>query len=226
MPSSPSNAIPKVIYLDAFGTLFGVKGSVGQRYSDLARRAGVETDPQAVNRAFYQSFVAAERLAFPGEAPVAIPELEYCWWQAIVADTFAQVSALEKFDDFDSFFKDLYDYFATAAPWEIYADTLPSLKRWQTRGIELGIISNFDSRLHQVLAVLGLAPYFQSVTLSTEVGAAKPSAKIFRAALAKHNCSAAQAWHIGDSKTEDYAGAQAAGIRAVLIARSQAAAAL
>ncbi len=219
MSSSPPNAVPKVIYLDAFGTLFGVKGSVGQLYSDLARRAGVDTDPQGVNRAFYQSFVAAERLAFPGEAPTAIPELEYRWWRAIVADTFARVSALEKFDDFDTFYKDLYSYFATAAPWHIYADTLPSLKRWQTMGIELGVISNFDSRLYQVLAVLGLTPYFQSVTISTEVGAAKPSARIFQAALAKHCCAAAQAWHVGDSKTEDYAGAQAAGIRAVLIAR-------
>ncbi len=219
MPFSSPNAVPKVIYLDAFGTLFGVRGSVGQLYSDLARRFGVDTDPQAVNRAFYQSFVAAKRLAFPGEAAAAIPELEYRWWQAIVAGTFAQVGALEKFDDFDIFYKDLYEYFATAAPWQIYADTLPSLKRWQTMGIELGIISNFDSRLYQVLAVLGLAPYFQSVTISTEVGAAKPSAKIFRTALAKHHCLATQAWHIGDSKTEDYAGAQAAGIRTVLIAR-------
>lgn len=219
MPSSSSNTIPKVIYLDAFGTLFGVKGSVGQLYSDLARSAGVDTDPEAVNRAFDQSFVAAERLAFPAADSAAIPALEYHWWRAIVASTFEQVGALEKFDDFEAFYQDLYDYFATAAPWQIYADTLPSLKRWQNMGIELGVISNFDSRLYQVLEVLGLAPYFQSVTISTEVGAAKPSAKIFQAAIAKHNCAAAQAWHIGDSKTEDYAGAQAAGIHAVLIAR-------
>ena len=216
---SPSPAIPKVIYLDAFGTLFGLKGSVGKLYSDLARRAQVDSDPQAVDRAFYQSFVAAERLAFPGAAPADIPALEYRWWQAIVAETFERTGVLEEFSDFDAFYKDLYDHFATAIPWQIYADTLPSLKRWQSMGIELGIISNFDSRLHQVLEVLGLASHFQSVTISTEVGAAKPSVKIFQAALAKHDCAADQAWHIGDSKSEDYAGAQAAGLRAILIDR-------
>ena len=216
---SPSPAIPKVIYLDAFGTLFGLKGSVGKLYSDLARRAQVDSDPQAVDRAFYQSFVAAERLAFPGAAPADIPALEYRWWQAIVAETFERTGVLEEFSDFDAFYKDLYDHFATAIPWQIYADTLPSLKRWQSMGIELGIISNFDSRLHQVLEVLGLASHFQSVTISTEVGAAKPSVKIFQAALAKHGCAADQAWHVGDSKSEDYAGAQAAGLRAILIDR-------
>lgn len=210
---------PKVIFLDAFGTLFGVKGSVGDLYSNLARTAQVMTDPQAVNRAFYQSFAASERLAFPGVDPAAIPELEYRWWKVIVEDTFARVGALEKFDDFDTFYAGLYGYFETAAPWRVYPDTVSSLKRWRSMGIQLGVISNFDSRIYRVLGVLGLSPYFHSVTISTEVGAAKPAAKIFQVALAKHRCTASQAWHIGDSESEDYAGAKALGIRAILVAR-------
>ncbi len=212
-------SLPKVIYLDAFGTLFGVKGSVGELYSNLARTAAVNTDPHAVNRAFYQSFAAAERLACPGVSPEAIPDLEFRWWKSVVAETFERVGALEKFDDFDTFYAGLYGYFETAAPWRVYDDTLSSLKRWQSMGIQLGVISNFDSRLYRVLSVLGLASYFQSVTISTEVGAAKPAAKIFEAALAKHDCAASEAWHVGDSESEDYAGAQAVGMRAVLIAR-------
>jgi len=210
---------PKVIFLDAFGTLFGVKGSVGEIYSGLAWRSQVKTDPQAVNRAFFQSFAASERLAFPDAAPAAVPELEYRWWKAIVAETFERVGALDSFEDFDAFYANLYGYFETSLPWQIYPDTLTSLARWQSMGIPLGIISNFDSRLHRVLSVLGLVDYFQSITLSSEVGAAKPSQAIFRAALAKHNCTAQEAWHIGDSEAEDYAGAQSAGLRAILIAR-------
>ena len=210
---------PKVIYLDAFGTLFGVKGSVGEIYSNLALGVGVSTNAQAVNRAFYQSFAAAERMAFPGVEPDAIPALEYRWWKDVVSETFDRVGALEKFSDFDQFYGDLYGYFETPAPWRVYPDTLPSLTRWQSMNIELGIISNFDSRLHRVLDVLGLSAYFQTVTLSTEVGVAKPAAKIFQVALAKHNCAANQAWHIGDSEAEDYAGAKTVGMRAILVAR-------
>lgn len=216
---TPHRVLPKVIYLDAFGTLFGVKGSVGELYSSLARTAQVKTDPQAVNRAFYQSFAASERLAFPDASREAIPELEFRWWKAIVSETFERVGALEKFEDFDTFYAGLYGYFETSAPWHIYPDTLRSLIRWQSLGISLGVISNFDSRLYRVLSVLGLDNYFESVTISTEVGAAKPSAKIFQAALTKHHCSASEAWHIGDSEAEDYAGAQAVGMRAILVAR-------
>lgn len=210
---------PKVIYLDAFGTLFGVKGSVGEIYSGLARSAQVKTDPKAVNRAFFQSFAASERLAFPGVEPAAVPELEYRWWKAVVSDTFERVGALSKFEDFETFCAGLYSYFETSAPWQVYPDTLTSLERWQAMGIPLGVISNFDSRLHRVLDVLGLADYFTSVTLSSEVGAAKPSSLIFEAALAKHGCAPQDAWHIGDSEAEDYAGARAAGLRAILLAR-------
>ena len=223
-PKTPAKALPKalpkVIYLDAFGTLFGVKGSVGEIYSHLARQAGVATNPQAVNRAFYQSFAAAERMAFPGVEPEAIPALEYRWWQTVVSETFERVGALGKFADFDRFYGNLYGYFETAAPWQVYPDTLPSLIRWQSMGIELGVISNFDSRLPRVLDVLGLSHYFQTVTLSTEVGAAKPAAKIFQVALAKHDCPAHLAWHIGDSEAEDYAGAKTVGLRAFLVARA------
>ena len=214
-----SEDLPKVIYLDAFGTLFGLRSSVGELYSKLAWQAQVNTDARAVNRAFYQSFAAAERLAFPGAVAEAIPALEYRWWQAVVADTFKRVGALEKFADFDGFYANLYAYFETVTPWQVYADTLPALTRWQAMGIELGVISNFDSRLHRVLDLLALAPYFKSVTLSTEVGAAKPAAKIFAAALVKHSCAADRAWHVGDSKAEDYLGAKAAGMRAILISR-------
>ena len=220
LPNTHFATVPKVIYLDAFGTLFGVKGSVGEIYSHLARQVGVSTNPQAVNRAFYQSFAAAERMAFPGAEPEAIPALEYRWWKTVVAETFERVGALEKFSDFEQFYSNLFGYFETAAPWKLYPDTLPSLARWQSMGIELGVISNFDSRLPRVLDVLGLSPYFQSVTLSTEVGAAKPAAKIFQVALAKHNCTAERAWHIGDSEAEDYAGAKTVGLRAILVART------
>ncbi len=218
-PKALPQALPKVIFLDAFGTLFGVKGSIGELYSNLARTASVTTDAHAVNRAFYQSFAAAERMAFPDASPEAIPELEFRWWKRVVSKTFERVGALDRFDDFDDFYAGLYGYFETAAPWRLYDDTLAALNRWQGMGIELGVISNFDSRLYRVLSVLGLAPYFQSVTISSEVGAAKPSAGIFRAALAKHGCTAHQAWHVGDSESEDYAGAQAVGMRAILIAR-------
>lgn len=210
---------PKVIFLDAVGTLFGVKGSVGEVYGEMAQRFGVEVSDSALNQAFIQTFQAAPPPIFPGAEPQEIPECEFKWWQLVSRRTFEQAGVLHHFSDFSAFFAELYTHFATAEPWFVYPDVRPALEHWQQLGIELGVLSNFDSRLYLVLEALDLAQFFTSVTISTEVGAAKPDPQIFAVGLHKHKCPAELACHIGDSLKEDYQGAKAAGLRAILLKR-------
>lgn len=212
---------PKVIFLDAVGTLFGVKGSVGKVYSEIAQRFGVEVSADALDRAFLQSFPTAPPPTFPGTELQDIPECEFEWWHIITLRTFQQVGVLDQFSDFSTFFSELYAHFATAEPWFVYPDVRPNLEQWQGLGIELGVLSNFDSRVYTVLQALDLSQFFTSVTISTEVGAAKPNPQIFKTGLSKHNCPPEAAWHIGDNLVEDYQGAKAAGLKAVLIERGK-----
>jgi len=44
--------MPKVIFLDAVGTLFNVRSSVGEAYNKIASRFGVQVSPEVLNRAF------------------------------------------------------------------------------------------------------------------------------------------------------------------------------
>ena len=211
---------PKVIFLDAVGTLFGVKGSVGQVYAEMAQRFRVEVSTESLNKAFVQSFQAAPPLLFSVK-PEEIPKYEFQWWQAIAQRTFQEAGVLQEFSDFSSFFAELYKCFATAEPWFVYPDVRPALKHWQQVGIELGVLSNFDSRLYSVLQAFSLTQFFSSVTISTEVGAAKPSPQIFAAGLKKHQCTPELAWHIGDSLKDDYQGAKAAGLKAIWLNRTE-----
>ncbi|MBW4472392.1 MAG: HAD-IA family hydrolase [Stenomitos rutilans HA7619-LM2] len=210
---------PQVIFLDAVGTLFGVKGSVGAVYADVAQQFGVEVSAAALNRSFFQSFQAAGRPAFSVTEPAALRAQELEWWLTIATTTFKQAGVWQQFSDFDEFFTALYAHFATAAPWVMYPDVKPALERWQRMGVTLGILSNFDSRIYSVLKALALEPFFASVTISTEAGAAKPDPKIFAIALQKHRCKAIAAWHIGDSFEEDYQAAKAVGIRGIWLRR-------
>ena len=212
---------PKVIFLDAVNTLFGVKGSVGELYSDMAKQFGVEVSAVALEREFIKSFQAAPPPIFPGIEPQNIQKSEFEWWQSVALHTFEQVGVLNQFSDFSAFFTQLYTYFATAEPWFVYPDVYPVLKRWQQLEIELGVLSNFDSRLYSVLEALDLSQFFTSITISTEVGAAKPDPQIFEIALKKHNISAQSALHIGDSWQEDYQGAIAAGLKAIWLKRNK-----
>lgn len=221
MDQSPSRKLPRVIFLDAVGTLFGIKGSVGQAYGEIARQFGVDLAPELLDRAFYRSFKAAGMPAFATTDPTEIQAREFSWWMGIATQTFKQAGAFQKFSDFSTFFSELYAYFATAQPWFVYADVVPALDRWQKLGVQLGILSNFDSRLYAVLEALNLAKYFSSITISTEVGAAKPDPRIFQIALQKYNCAAGDAWHIGDRYDEDYQAAQAVGMRGIWLRRRE-----
>ena len=210
----------KVILLDAVGTLFGVRGTVGEIYQHFATKWGVDVSPTTVNTAFFESFKTAPPMAFPGVELAKIPELEFEWWCEVATRTYKKVGVFEQFSDFKSFFRELYDYFATAAPWFVYPDVKPALTKWRDSGIKLAVLSNFDSRLYPVLAALKLTDFFCDVTISTEVGAAKPDKKIFAAALQKCSCNMEEVVHIGDSLTADYEGAIQVGIKAFWLNRN------
>jgi putative hydrolase of the HAD superfamily len=100
-----------------------------------------------------------------------------------------------------------------------YGDALPALSRLRELGLCLICVSNWDYALPMVLAEVGLAEALDFTVTSAEVGARKPDPAIFRAALDLARCDPDQALHVGDSPAEDIAGAQAAGIRALLIER-------
>jgi putative hydrolase of the HAD superfamily len=222
-----SKPLPKVIFFDAMGTLFDLKSSVGEIYQQFALKHGVATDANSLNAAFLASYQAAPSLAFSttelnaiGRSPrFAIANQEFHWWKNVVKATFKQIDVLDKFSDFSQFFQELYFYFATKEPWYIYPDVLPCLQYWQQKQVQLAVISNFDSRLIEILQILDLSHFFTTITLSSLAGFAKPDQNIFKIALKKHNFIPQEAWHIGDSKTEDYQGANKSGIKAFWLNR-------
>ncbi len=207
------------IFFDAVGTLFAVKGSVGQIYSQAAQHFGVTVASEALDLAFHQVFSATPAAAFPGSEPDQRLALERHWWYAVVEKTFLEAGQeLSAFSDFAGYFNYVYDLFATQHPWLLYEDTLSALETLQTQSLCLCIISNFDSRLLQVLAALDLEHYFTHVTISTQVGAAKPDPQIFEYALAQLP-TPIQALHVGDSRSQDYWGAKQSGLQALWLNR-------
>jgi putative hydrolase of the HAD superfamily len=206
----------RVILFDAAGTLFQIKGSVGQVYLDHARRYGVSISAEALQQAFRRAFSDAPPLAFSLTDATGIKACERLWWFDVVHNVFYRVGM---FEGFDQYFDDVFAYFAASEAWELYPETVPTLQALEERGKELGIVSNFDSRLYEILVGLGIDRFFESVTLSSFAGAAKPSPQIFLRALAKHGAVPEEAWHIGDSLQEDVHGARAAGVKPIFLQR-------
>lgn len=64
--------------------------------------------------------------------------------------------------------------------WFIYDCCFQDLRQYP---VKIGVISNWDDRLHKVLEAMKLRPYFDFVLTSTVVGVEKPDSAIFQLAL-------------------------------------------
>jgi putative hydrolase of the HAD superfamily len=77
------------------------------------------------------------------------------------------------------------------------------------------VVSNFDHRLPALLDGLGVAPLLDVIVRPADVGAAKPDAQIFHAALEGLRVAPNDALYVGDDEDDDVGGARAAGLQAL-----------
>lgn len=206
----------QAVFFDAAGTLFKPVRGVGESYAIFAARHGVEVSPVDLSERFRVCFADAPRLAFPGAADDAVGVLERDWWRTVVARVFEPCGRFKKFDDF---FDELFAYFAAPGAWSLYPEVLDTLAALSRRGLQLSVISNFDSRLTPILHGLGAGAFFHHIFVSSRVGYAKPDPKIFHIALEHHRLRPEDGLHVGDSEINDRRGARDAGMRAVLVDR-------
>jgi len=80
----------------------------------------------------------------------------------------------------------------------------------------LGVISNADGKIAEVLNRCGIAGCFESITDSGIVGKEKPHAAIFEAAVNSLGVAPEDSLYIGDVYSVDYLGATRFGMQAVL----------
>jgi putative hydrolase of the HAD superfamily len=100
-----------------------------------------------------------------------------------------------------------------------YPEVLSVLGALRAGGIRLVVASNWDASLPGTLSRVGVLELVDGVVTSAEVGEAKPGGAVFRAALALAGAAPQEALHVGDRVDEDVAGARAAGVKPVLVAR-------
>ena len=198
----------RAVTFDVGGTLIEPRPSVGHIYADAAANfGGPPLDPELINRRF-----RAACSAHSGPLHSARD------WAELVDHVFRD---LVNPPPSQSFFPQLYERFSDAEAWLVHADVIPTLAALHGEGIRTAVLSNWDDRLRPLLRRLGLDPFFSSMTISCEVGAAKPDPGIFRAAASALNLEPQFILHVGDDPILDLEGARNSGLRALLIRRGQ-----
>ncbi len=194
------------VTFDVGGTLIEPWPSVGHVYNEVAVRHGFKNiTPEILNRQFAAAWSAQKDFNHTRSE-----------WAALVEATFEGLTRTPPGSDF---FTELYARFAEQEAWRVFDDVVPTLDALASRGMKLGVISNWDERLRPLLRALKLHDYFDSIVVSHEVGFPKPSSVIFQHASEKMGLPPESLLHVGDSFGMDVDGARAAGFEALEIRR-------
>ena len=207
----------KAVFFDVGGTLIHVHPSVGDVYARHARPFGYSGSVQELNEGFGRQWKKMGGIESLGNQSGA--EAERKFWHTLVYEVFLPMGGLDRFEEY---FDLIFEAFRDEANWRIYEDVIESgiLETLKKRGVVMGVISNWDSRLISTLENIGLGRYFDFILPSAVVGSAKPDKKIFEEALRLSRVAPHEACHIGDEIRTDVEGAQSVGIHPILLDRN------
>ncbi len=101
-----------------------------------------------------------------------------------------------------------------------FPDTISTLEDLKSRGLKLALLSNTDCfSVEPLLEKYDMLKYFDAIVLSYKTGILKTDKKSFDIILKELGLNKDEVIMVGDSLQSDIAGAQNAGIKAVLIDR-------
>jgi putative hydrolase of the HAD superfamily len=197
------------VLFDAVDTLLAPAPSFQGRFVAVAAEHGVPLEEAAVDAAVA---AAAREAAWPEDW--TDPATQRAFWLGFYREVLGSLGHSQ-----EELAEALFQAFSDPAGYRLFDDVRPALDELAGRGITLGLVSNFEPWLDEVLALQGIADRFAAVAISGTLGVAKPDPRIFKAALDEAGADPAATVHVGDQPVNDVAGALAAGITPVLIDR-------
>jgi putative hydrolase of the HAD superfamily len=199
------------VLFDAGDTLLAPAPSFQGRFVAVAAEHGLPLEEAAVDAA-----IAAAVRAVEWPSDWTDPATQRSFWVGFYRHVLAGLGHRE---DGLQLAEALFQAFSDPAGYKLFADVRPALDQLAGRGIKLGVVSNFEPWLEEVLALEGVDHLFAAVAISGKLGVAKPDPEIFQAALKEAGAAPEATVHVGDQPVNDVAAARALGITPVLIDR-------
>ncbi len=199
----------QAVFFDAVGTVIFPAVPAAQVYAAAAVRHGLVADPAIVGPRLWAQFRVEE--SQDRELNWGTSEArERARWQNIV---YAAVDGAT-----DDLFDELYQHFAKPSAWTVPPVAADCIARLVASGVRVGMGSNYDSRLTSVVSgTPALQPLAERLVISSLVGTRKPGGAFFAEVVRVAGCDPSQITFVGDDVENDFEGATAAGLRAVLL---------
>jgi len=200
----------KLVIFDAEGTFIKIHPPVGEFYAKLFKEVGICLDSDLLQARVKEVY----RLVFDRNLRNHRWNAELCYkaWRSFFEILFKDY----RFEPwFDSLFEKAYHYFGTKDCVVPIPGFEEFAKRLRADGLKLCVLSNWDGRLHSVLAGWGLDRLFDRVYTGCEIGYLKPHEASFLHVLSDFKVEPEEAVMIGDSLEDDIEPAKNLKIKAI-----------
>ena len=205
----------RAVFFDVGETLVHPAPSFPELFTQVLEREGHRVLPQdvlAASRAVTARFSEASR---DGDLWTTSPERSRAFWRSVYASMLADLGLPSANGLRDA----LYRAFTDRANYALFDDVLPVVQALASEGYALGLVSNFEAWLDELLAELGVREMFGVRIISGIEGLEKPDPRIYRLALERAGVDAAHAVYVGDNPEFDIDPPAALGMFPVLIDR-------
>jgi putative hydrolase of the HAD superfamily len=207
----------RAVFFDAGETLVHPDPSFPELFARIVTREGHPREPVAISDGLTMVSDEFRRASREHALWTTSPDRSRRFWLGVY-DRFLEVLDLPRSDGLAD---TLYESFTDRANYAAFDDVRPSLEKLRGEGLTLGVISNYEAWLEDLLADLELSSLLQIRVVSGIEGVEKPDPAIFRLALERAKLPAEEAVYVGDVPDFDYDPPAALGMFPVLIDRRE-----
>lgn len=203
------------VFFDAGETLVHPYPSFDHLFAGVLEREGHTVDRALVHDRLY---VISDRFRAAAEANelwTTSPERSRAFWRSVY-EVFLREVGLPADGELPDL---LYREFTDLANYRLFDDVEPTIDGLERAGLRLGVISNFEAWLEQLLERLAVTHRFEVIVVSGVEGVEKPDPEIFRIAMERAGVEPASCVYVGDNPELDVEAALAVGMFPVLIDR-------
>lgn len=97
----------------------------------------------------------------------------------------------------------------------LHPEIVPMFSALKEKGMRIGLISNCFSEEAQVIRESRLAPYFDAICLSYELGMCKPEPEIYKVCVDRLGAAPKECLYVGDGGSSELEAARECGMKAV-----------
>ena len=206
----------EMVFFDAGETLLRPHPSFPELLSTVAARHGYSFSAEEARDV--QERLAPHLVELAHETGIDKPSLNADDSRTFWTHLYRRLLAELNIED-ENLVLEMFKTFSSPSSYKLFDDVLPTLKAISDQGYRLGLISNFDEWLEEMLVELEVGHLFEVSIISGQVGVEKPDPTIYKLALEQADVAPRNAAHIGDSPKTDVEPSQSVGITPILLDR-------